>query len=49
MEIFPNYPQLGCSGFVVADPSGKIVEPRTPAFLQYRQAVRLHTSLVFFW
>lgn len=40
LEGLFDYPQLGCSGFVIADPTATtVIEPRTPAFLEYRQAV----------
>jgi hemerythrin len=32
-----SFGQLGCSGFIVADPNGTIIMPQSPAFLQYRE------------
>jgi hypothetical protein len=35
---FPSFGQLGCSGYIIADPTGAVLCPKTPAWLQHRDA-----------
>lgn len=34
----PSFGQLGCSGFILASPDGRVLVPATPPFLEYRNA-----------
>jgi hemerythrin len=33
---FPTFGQLGCSGYIITDPTGAVLFPKTPAWLQHR-------------
>ena len=37
-QDFPTFGQLGCSGYIIADPTGAVLCPKTPSWLQHRNA-----------
>lgn len=37
MGDMPRFGQLGCQGFIFADPTGKVIHPSTPALMQFRE------------
>jgi hemerythrin len=46
-DYFPRgYGQLGCSGFVVADPQGQFLSRKTRAYLQYGDAAFRHVESI---
>jgi hypothetical protein len=37
MSDMPRFGQLGCQGFIFADPTGRVIHPSTPALMQFRE------------